>query len=690
MKRLILSILLLAAGSGLFAQQTFEWGIRAGGTGNDMANDITSLENNTYITGKFSGTFDAGTKDIQSRGRDDAFFMRLDRNGKTDWIRTLGGQGTDEGVCLAYSGDHIFMAGYVSDTVWIDKKAYAGTGKALFIVSWDKKGKPEWFARFAYTGNATLDVLETAPDGTILLGGMLQGTIEADGHRLDNPSTKRAYTIILSPEGKLRASSVSTGKRAHRLVSAAFDTAGNQYLLFSVSGAFAYNNTKNVTDNTPGLVVQQNAPDGTPLWVKHIYGEEYLEGVKVTADDEGLFLTGSFNKTIHIADTTLTTAAQLAVVVARFGTNGSVQWVKTVQSPSKCRAMDALSTRMGNLIVTGYFREQYHVDETVTYTDHPGSSLYLLQFNKAGEPIWHDEPGSSAVHFSKAFTLSEEGNIVVAGGFKNELQIDNSTLTSAGQGDILVAKYFNCNQLQLQITGNDPICPGGERVLSATGGYAAYCWNGVEWGGRQLVVTTPGTCYVTAYDEKGCMATDTVEVLSAEIPGLWLGNDTTLYPGQGLVYDFGEAFAHYEWEDGHTGAQRTIGYISGSQPVTYGLTAETAEGCQATDSVTVSFKETGQSSGGDATNQWLVISASPNPADDHFSWWLNTDETAALTVGLADNKGRLVYQEKIDNYLPGERYDIDVSGLPPGNYMLTLKLLLPGEDVVLTEKIVVR
>ena len=302
-----------------------------------------------------------------------------------------------------------------------------------------------------------------------------------------------------------------------------------------------------------------------------------------------------------------------------------------------------------------------------------------MQFNENGEVIWHNEPGDNAPSFSKSFTIDQTGNIILAAGFKGKLDLEGNTMESFGSTDILVAKYFNCNQLEVTIDDPIPLCQGGSTELKASGAFDNYLWNGTDWG-KSIEASQPGLYYVYAYDNLGCAATDSVTLNYAEIPNLSLGEDIELEKGQKMQLEATEGFAMYTWDDSSTGRTREIEYKEGVESEVYSVVGETMEGCLATDSVTVFFNTNEKAYNDSFHSHFLVY---PNPVDEILYWSLGLDSSTLIKVQLTGPNGNTVYEQELD-YIPYSKQKIEMKAMVSGSYLLTLNLW----DIVLTRKVV--
>ena len=111
--------------------------------------------------------------------------------------------------------------------------------------------------------------------------------------------------------------------------------------------------------------------------------------------------------------------------------------------------------------------------------------------------------------------------------------------------------------ISLNLGSDVVLCKGDSLVLNvASPDATSYLWQD-GYNGPKYVVTTTGTYGVRV--ESICeVKTDTIRVEFIDSPSINLQKDTTLCPGDSIVYDFGIPGATYLWQDGSTAPIYTI------------------------------------------------------------------------------------------------------------------------------------
>ncbi|WP_346855972.1 T9SS type A sorting domain-containing protein [uncultured Draconibacterium sp.] len=672
----------------LFAQQSFKWGVSAGSVSSDDATDVLALEDQTFITGMFKETMIFGKEQTESAGNKDIFLARINKNGSPDWLLSLGGTANDISNCLAKGDDCIYVSGEIDGKVTVGKQEFDGEGKAMFVSSFSKNGKVNWLTRIPYSGSASMDVLEVNSNGDLLIGGMISGTMEVGKEIFDSGLGKRAFLIAVSKEGKVIASQFSSGKGTHRLVSVSGNSDGSLYLVFHITGHMSFGDNSaghyQGNDDFRGLVlVKENT--GKTLWTKYLQCDNYIQGVKaICTKEEGLIACVNFTRELVSADTILYTKGLQDVALFSYDRTGKLQWLQQLKSPVLCYAMDATQTRTGKVLLTGYYKGSYFNNDREVAADPTYlENMFLAQFDATGELTWHDEPGGEASAFGRRISLNEEGDILMAGKYKNNLELGENKFSSQGKYDVLLARYSNCEKLDVEIEQYGALCQNGSLELGVkNNSYESFLWDGAVWGDH-IIVNNPGQYALEAFDGKGCIARDTIDITYASSVNLNLPPRTELNPGSEEMLTATEGFVSYIWEDGVAGNSRLVQYEEGADSLILVLNAETEEGCTISDtSVVYYIHNTGKEE--EASGESSGIRTWPNPVEDILWWLVDGSEEMQVKIELSDSKSVLVYTEDFKRYQPGTHHQLNVSDLASGYYMLSIRV----GDKIYSEKII--
>jgi len=146
--------------SKLDANGDFVWGKSIGGTGREYGKGISvDFSGNAYITGSFRNKPDfdpnSGIQQVQSKNNtDDAFLLKLDKDGNFVWVHTFGDNNSDAGnsICLD-AEQNILVAGVFGGNVDFDPDtgSYILNGKSTtsFISKFKPDGQFVWARHFS-------------------------------------------------------------------------------------------------------------------------------------------------------------------------------------------------------------------------------------------------------------------------------------------------------------------------------------------------------------------------------------------------------------------------------------------------------------------------------------------------------------------------------------------------------------
>lgn len=128
-------------------------------------------------------------------------------------------------------------------------------------------------------------------------------------------------------------------------------------------------------------------------------------------------------------------------------------------------------------------------------------------------------------------------------------------------------------------------CPYDSLQLDATDGFNTYSWSTAETT-NNITIFTPGVYELTAYDDNGCIATASYTVPYINSFTASTGNQN-LCQGTPAYIQADNGYLNYLW---NTGDNTNV--LTTTESGTYSVTAEDANGCTLSTSITVAFMPT--------------------------------------------------------------------------------------------------
>jgi hypothetical protein len=346
---------------------------------------------NCYVFGYFSLTitFAQGLPEQVTLNAlaNDLFLAKYDRDGNFVWAKQAGGLFSEYGYGIAVDGagnSHVtgrygsnpatFGAGEPNETALAGLPISGGLNKGLdvFIAKYDANGLLQW-AKSA--GGATANWgagIALDPAGNSYVVGRYSGTAtfgpgEANQTVLVGPlgGNDEIFVAKFGRNGNLAWVRGGQGQAEHDQGTAiAVDAAGNNYATGNYRGIAPFGGQLNQTQLDLGgsddIFIVKHDTDGNQQWVKMAVGpySEFSLGIALDADGSP-YLTGyGFTLTFGAGETnevTLNGIDQNDVFLAKFGTDGLLQWARFDGGAGDDRGQALAIGLSGGIHVAGRF-----------------------------------------------------------------------------------------------------------------------------------------------------------------------------------------------------------------------------------------------------------------------------------------------------------------------------------------------
>ncbi|MBI2968101.1 MAG: T9SS type A sorting domain-containing protein [Bacteroidetes bacterium] len=475
--------------SGLFdiyfakydAGGNFLWAKGIGNTGPDESYAVaTDASGNVYITGAFSGTLDfdpdtPATANFTAAGSADFYFAKYGPAGNYLWAKIVGGLYLDRSYCIAIDdAGNIYLTGNYRDSVDFDpgpgvaKLPPAGNDD-IFIAKYDPDGNYMWAKGMGGLQGDYGQYLSLDDSGNVYVTGTFSSVAEfdpgPDTALLTSAGGADIFFAKFDSSGNyLWAKGIgSTGP--DQSYSIAVDTLQNVYLTGNFLSTADFDpGSGSATILTMGgndIFFAKYDPDGNYLWAKGIGSASTDVGRSIAVTPAGdIFLSGYFNGTADFdpgpGSLTLSYSGLSDIFLARYDTDGNLQWAKS---------MGSAGSERGNLV-----------------------------------------------------SLDSAGYIYLTGNFQNSVDFDPmggvTNLTSLGNTDLFFAKYFDCGGFDDSTSQTNVTCFGDSNGIAAVYpvlGVPPFSYQWVTGDSTQTVSGLTAGYYIYGItDSVGCFVYDTV------------------------------------------------------------------------------------------------------------------------------------------------------------------------------------
>jgi hypothetical protein len=152
-----------------------QWNKTIGGKYYDELKSIVQTEDEGYVLGGYSNSPVSGDKTEANIGQGDYWVLKLDKEGLVQWQRTLGGDKDDNLFALIQTKDKGFLVGGSSNSSATDAKSETSkNGSDFWVLKLDEIGNVQWQEAYDYGKYDVLSSVVENPDGTFLIGGYAQ------------------------------------------------------------------------------------------------------------------------------------------------------------------------------------------------------------------------------------------------------------------------------------------------------------------------------------------------------------------------------------------------------------------------------------------------------------------------------------------------------------------------------------
>jgi hypothetical protein len=272
----------------------------------------------------------------------------------------------------------------------------------------------------------------------------------------------------------------SSGFNFNYALDVAADATGNVYIIGLYPDTATFGTTSITSAGDADIFVAKYNSNGVLQWVQSAGGTGYDEANSIAVDVSGnVYITGLFANTATFGTTPKKSAGDFDIFIAKYSTTGVLQWVQSVGGIGSDSGNGIAVDGSGNVYVTGYYSGTATFG-TTSKTSAGGSDIFMAKYNTAGELQWVQSAGGRGVESGNGIAVDGSGNVYVTGYYSGTTTFGTTSKTSAGFSDIFIAKY-------------DPIGTSWSWVQSVGGTKFDFA--------KDLAVDDSGNAYVTGYFE---------------------------------------------------------------------------------------------------------------------------------------------------------------------------------------------
>jgi hypothetical protein len=164
-------------------------------------------------------------------------------------------------------------------------------------------------------------------------------------------------------------------------------------------------------------------------------------GYAVAVDgSDNVYVAGYFNGTVNFGGGNLTSSGANDVFLAKYDASGTHLWSQRFGAGSSDDAYALAVDGDDNVIVAGYF--QGTVDFGGGGLTSAGSGdIFVAKYNSAGTHQWSRKFGSTLFDLGLGVAVDASDNVLLTGSFRGTVDFGGGGLVAPGGSDVVVAKY---------------------------------------------------------------------------------------------------------------------------------------------------------------------------------------------------------------------------------------------------------
>jgi hypothetical protein len=333
-----------------------QWQKAIGGNGYELYGTVTPTDDGGFMLGGASMSDISGDKTENCRGNTDMWILKLDSSGNIQWDKTIGGSGLDECALIKQTKDGGYLiAGSSTSNISGDKTEDCRGDFDMWIIKLNREGKIQWNKtlggnRWEFPGG-----MELTDDGGVIICGNSASDIGVD--KSENNRGKRAdyWVIKLDKNGKKLWDRTIGGDNDDMALSIKKIYDGN----YLIAGFSSSNKSDEKSNNSKGgydIWVVAIDSEGKKIWDKTFggKGDDFptgSESIQLTLDGNYI-ICGNSNSAIS-GDKTDSCRGDYDFWIVKLTKAGKVEWDKSIGGANSEDVRDIIEIKKHRFVIMG-------------------------------------------------------------------------------------------------------------------------------------------------------------------------------------------------------------------------------------------------------------------------------------------------------------------------------------------------
>jgi hypothetical protein len=270
------------------------------------------------VVGVYAGYVDlGGGHELVGAGQADILLVALGPDGVVRWAKGWSSEGPDEGRAVGYDGQgNLYVLVEFSRSIDFGGGALESVGnRDLAVIKLDPSGKHIWSRRFGSNLDELAVGLAVDPAGSVLITGSFDDTLDFGDGVMKTTGRSDVFVTKLAPDGHTLWSRRLGNTDEDIGAGIATDRFGNAYVTGWFWRSLDLHGTPVASAGKKDAFVAALTPSGETMWLRAFGAAEDDYGRGVAADQDAVYLTGTFHQTVRLGPSELKAAAAPAARV---------------------------------------------------------------------------------------------------------------------------------------------------------------------------------------------------------------------------------------------------------------------------------------------------------------------------------------------------------------------------------------
>jgi len=371
------------------------------------------------------------------------------------WSKHFNGNNTENitGIAVDANGNSYSVGSYAS-VLQVDTTLTASGGLDIFIIKRNYAGNLLWAVSAGGAGVDGANDIVVLPSGNIAITGFQSGGFNWGSQNIVSSGARDYFVASLSKiNGSLLWIKTAGGGDDDNGNSISCDNQGRIYTTgdFKQSANFGAGGSVS-SSGLEDIFIASYTSDGTFNWVKKAGGSQIDRGSAITCDANGnIYFTGEFtpqfsfpnpNPNINFDGQTLNGFNQEDVFLARYNSNGNLQWVQSFGGIGQNGSNDVITDSNGNIYFTGFFIGNILQGTSIIANSIGQLDYFLVKYNPTGGRLWLKTGATAGEDEYYGLAIDNNDKLYVAARFNASTIIGNDTIQSSlNNVDLVIINY---------------------------------------------------------------------------------------------------------------------------------------------------------------------------------------------------------------------------------------------------------